>query len=513
MRLRVDIGKDPVSSRRLLVPVDGSSTVAELTRAVEDREHKRRKTTGEASIQIGEIQLRVQDGLCEVDPDDVLSDLVANDSQDAVFVAICSESGAGASGQEPGGGASKSRTPAEKMMAAAAVMNASVAEAIEAANAAAASIAASTTNTGGGGGGGQQQQESAVDVVSGGGSGGGAGGSSAGAANGFQTLPMSGTAGAGSVPHAPNGIPITYGAPPPAPAGGGGGSGGGGGGGGSSGGPRFQPPVRQWQAAEKLVLTAFQLQVSEPLVQQEEAKAFLTGLAKAAGEPAGPVIALVRAVVQPAPWGSGYLVASRRQLTNLCQSNGTPTGFDCLTRYLLGNRYPQPTGPASNSRVGPGSNRVDTPRVRKCFSALAAQVGNHPDRGQLDYHALGVGRCVFTLRRARVAALAASANAAKLGAAAARLAPPQPPPPPPPAVVAYHSNVPTRLSPRPAAVYINNAPAPPPAPPAGVDADGGGGAAEKDIDVVAEEVGGGGNGVRGAPQDVFPRRRTQFESF
>jgi len=32
MRLRVDIGKDPVSSRRLLVPVDCSSTVAELTR-------------------------------------------------------------------------------------------------------------------------------------------------------------------------------------------------------------------------------------------------------------------------------------------------------------------------------------------------------------------------------------------------------------------------------------------------------------------------------------------------
>ncbi|CAM9594146.1 unnamed protein product, partial [Ectocarpus sp. 13 AM-2016] len=110
MRLRVDIGKDPVSSRRLLVPVDGSSTVAELTRAVEDREHKRRKTTGEASIQIGEIQLRVQDGLCEVDPDDVLSDLVANDSQDAVFVAICSESGAGASGQEPSS-ATGSRSP------------------------------------------------------------------------------------------------------------------------------------------------------------------------------------------------------------------------------------------------------------------------------------------------------------------------------------------------------------------------------------------------------------------
>ncbi|CAN0541265.1 unnamed protein product, partial [Ectocarpus sp. 12 AP-2014] len=240
------------------------------------------------------------------------------------------------------------------------------------------------------------------------------------------------------------------------------GGGGGGSGGGGSGGPRFQPPVRQWQAAEKLVLTAFQLQVSEPLAQQEEAKAFLTGLAKVAGEPPGPVIALVRAVVQPAPWGSGYLVASRRQLTNLCQSNGTPTGFDCLTRYLLGNRYPQPTGPGSNSRVGPGPNRVDTPRVRKCFSALAAQVGNHPDRGQLDYHALGVGRCVFTLRRARVAALAASANATKLGAAASRLAPPQPPPPPqPPAAVAYRSNVPTRLSPAPpAAVYINNTPAP-----------------------------------------------------
>ncbi|CAM9262508.1 unnamed protein product [Ectocarpus sp. 8 AP-2014] len=486
-------------------------------RAVEDREHKRRKTTGEASIQIGEIQLRVQDGLCEVDPDDVLSDLVANDSQDAVFVAICSESGAGASVQETGGGASKSRTPAEKMMAAAAVMNASVAEAIEAANAAAASIAASTTNTGGGGGGGQQQQESAVDVGSGGGSGGG-GGSSAGAANGFQSSPMSGTAGAGSVSLGPTGIPIAYGVPPPAPAAGGSGGGGGGGsGGGGSGGPRFQPPVRQWQAAEKLVLTAFQLQVCEPLAQQEEAKAFLTGLAKAAGEPPGPVIALVRAVVQPAPWGSGYLVASRRQLTNLCQSNGTPTGFDCLTRYLLGNRYPQPAGPGSNSRVGPGSNRVDTPRVRKCFSALAAQVGNHPDRGQLDYHALGVGRCVFTLRRARVAALAASANAAKLGAAAARLAPRQPPPPPPPAAMAYHSNVPTRLSPPPAAVYINNAPAPPPAAPAGVDADGGGGAAEKDIDVVAEEAGGGGGGgsgvACGAPQDLFPRRRTQFESF
>lgn len=91
--------------------------------------------------------------------------------------------------------------------------------------------------------------------------------------------------------------------------------------------------------------------------------------------------------------------ASRRQLTNLCQSGGTPQGFDCLTRYLLGSRYP---------REG-GALRVDAPRVRKCFSALAAQVGNHPDRGQLDYHALGVGRCVFTLRRARVAALAEAA--------------------------------------------------------------------------------------------------------
>ncbi|CAN0075012.1 unnamed protein product, partial [Hapterophycus canaliculatus] len=183
------------------------------------------------------------------------------------------------------------------------------------------------------------------------------------------------------------------------------------------------------QAAEKLVLTAFQLQVSEPVAQQNEAKAFLTKIALDAGEAPGPVIALVRAVVQPAPWGSGYLVASRRQLTNLCQSNGTPTGFDCLTRFLLGNRYPKTTGP--------GSNRVDTPRVRKCFSALAAQVGNHPDRGQLDYHALGVGRCVFTLRRARVAALAASANAAKLGAAAAKLAPP----PTPIAHHAIHSGV------------------------------------------------------------------------
>lgn len=28
-----------------------------------------------------DIQLRVQDGLCEVDPDDILSDLVSNDGQ------------------------------------------------------------------------------------------------------------------------------------------------------------------------------------------------------------------------------------------------------------------------------------------------------------------------------------------------------------------------------------------------------------------------------------------------
>lgn len=84
--------------------------------------------------------------------------------------------------------------------------------------------------------------------------------------------------------------------------------------------------------------------------------------------------------------------ASRRQLTNLCQSSGTPLGFDCLTRYLLGGRFPKEGG----------STHVEAPRVRKCFSALAAQIGNHPERGPLDYHALGVGRCVFTIRRSRI---------------------------------------------------------------------------------------------------------------
>lgn len=62
------------------------------------------------------------------------------------------------------------------------------------------------------------------------------------------------------------------------------------------------------QAAEKLVLTAFQLQIKEPQASQDEAKAFLTKIANDVGEAPGPVIALVRAVVQPAPWGSGYLV-------------------------------------------------------------------------------------------------------------------------------------------------------------------------------------------------------------
>lgn len=85
------------------------------------------------------------------------------------------------------------------------------------------------------------------------------------------------------------------------------------------------------QAAEKLVLTAFQLQVSEPLAQQEEAKAFLTGLAKAAGEPPGPVIALVRAVVQPAPWGSGYLVVSA-----VCLRQGNSAAFDASPCGLAG---------------------------------------------------------------------------------------------------------------------------------------------------------------------------------
>lgn len=58
------------------------------------------------------------------------------------------------------------------------------------------------------------------------------------------------------------------------------------------------------------MLTAFQLQVSEPVAQQNRAKMFLTKIALDAGEAPGPVIALVRAVVQPAPWGSGYLVVS-----------------------------------------------------------------------------------------------------------------------------------------------------------------------------------------------------------
>ena len=46
MRLRVDIGKDPVSSRRLLVPVDCSSTVAELTRCVPQWVKKKRLLFG-----------------------------------------------------------------------------------------------------------------------------------------------------------------------------------------------------------------------------------------------------------------------------------------------------------------------------------------------------------------------------------------------------------------------------------------------------------------------------------
>lgn len=50
--------------------------------------------------------------------------------------------------------------------------------------------------------------------------------------------------------------------------------------------------------------------MKEPQEQQDEAKAFLTKIANDVGEPPGPVIALVRAVVQPAPWGSGYLVVS-----------------------------------------------------------------------------------------------------------------------------------------------------------------------------------------------------------
>lgn len=50
------------------------------------------------------------------------------------------------------------------------------------------------------------------------------------------------------------------------------------------------------------------LQENESAEKQEAAKIFFTKLAEKTGEPPGPVIALVRTAVQPAPWGSGYLV-------------------------------------------------------------------------------------------------------------------------------------------------------------------------------------------------------------
>lgn len=84
----------------------------------------------------------------------------------------------------------------------------------------------------------------------------------------------------------------------------------------SHGAVRYQATMRQWQAAENLVLNAFMLQESEPRERQEEAKAFFAKLADISGEPGGRVIALVRAAVQPAPWGSGYLVVSAASLSS-----------------------------------------------------------------------------------------------------------------------------------------------------------------------------------------------------
>lgn len=95
---------------------------------------------------------------------------------------------------------------------------------------------------------------------------------------------------------------------------------------------RLQASMRQWQAAENVVLNAFMLQECEPRDKQEDAKAFFTKLADVTGEPAGRVIALVRATVQPAPWGSGYLVVSNR-----CSSFGcaTVSGFHISSDGLM----------------------------------------------------------------------------------------------------------------------------------------------------------------------------------
>ena len=58
-------------------------------------------------------------------------------------------------------------------------------------------------------------------------------------------------------------------------------------------------------------MNAFMLQTSEPPDKQAAAKAFFADLASKSREPPGPVVALVRTAVQPAPWGSGYMVVRR----------------------------------------------------------------------------------------------------------------------------------------------------------------------------------------------------------
>lgn len=77
MRLRVDIGKDPVSSRRLLVPVDCSSTVAELTRCVQKKRGssfglvpKRTPKAGSEALSTGAlpIALKRKPGRCACPP-------------------------------------------------------------------------------------------------------------------------------------------------------------------------------------------------------------------------------------------------------------------------------------------------------------------------------------------------------------------------------------------------------------------------------------------------------------
>lgn len=68
----------------------------------------------------------------------------------------------------------------------------------------------------------------------------------------------------------------------------------------------YKAPMRQWQAAENIIVHAFMLQECEPKEKQAEAMVFFAKLAETTGEPSGRVIALVRTAVQPAPWGAGY---------------------------------------------------------------------------------------------------------------------------------------------------------------------------------------------------------------